>query len=193
MNWEEKLTFWDRELFRMVESLTQRPCHYINGGDHFVMWADYFEHPNPEFIFALWDAIEGRAGERLLDLDDDPERHSLKAKIRFSENNNPSLIYCDREEDEQPDAGTPYYSKTDDANEILAVQVERTNGAQLLAFVGNGALEIEKRLNGKAWFHFKNASRSVYADAPEHSFIIYRGPGLFEIMDEETFKHYYQA
>lgn len=190
--WEEKLTPWDRELFMMVESLTGKPCEPKNGGDHFFFEADYENHRNePEYLLALWDAIEGRAGKRIVGMDDDAERHVFVVTVLFSNTTYPALIRCDRDAVEHPEAGTPYYSRTDDANEIWAVQVERANGAQLLSFVGNGELRIERRPGGKAVFQFLNASRSVYADAPEHSYIVYRGPGRFEIVANEAFEKEY--
>ena len=188
--WEHKLTPWDMELAVMVESLTGKPCELCNGGDHFFFEADYENHANdPEYLLALWDAIEGRTGKRLIGLDDDPERHVFIATVLFSNERYPALIRLDRDAKENPSAGTPYYPKNDDANEILAVQVERENDAQLLSFVGNGQLLIVP--DGKIAFQFLNASGSVYADAPEHSYIVYRGPARFEIIAQDKFEKEY--
>lgn len=192
-DWKQKLSPWDAELFRMVESLTGKPCEPKNGGDHFFFEADYEAHKdNPEYLLALWDAIEGRAGKRIVGMDDDAERHVFVVTVLFSNERYPALIRCDRDETEHPEAGTPYYSITDDTNEILAVQVERENAAQLLAFVGNGELRIERKPGGKAVFQFKNAGGSVYADAPEHSYIVYRGPGRFEVVEKDAFEKEYE-
>ena len=190
-DWKQKLTPWDYELLVMVESLTGKPCEPKNGEENFFFEADYENHAHePEYLLALWDAIEGRAGKRLVGLDDDAERHVFIATVLFSNVRYPALIRLDRETKENPSAGTPYYSKTDDVNEILAVQVERENDAQLLAFVGNGQMLIPQE--GKIAFQFLNASRSVYADAPEHSYIVYRGPGRFEIVPQEKFETEYK-
>lgn len=94
----------------------------------------------------------------------------------------------DRDAEENPAVGTPYYPINDDVNPVLAVQVERGNDAQLLSFVGNGQMLIEKRPGGKVVFQFLNASGTVYADAPEHSYVVYRAPGRFEIVDRERFE-----
>lgn len=191
-DWEKRLTPWDIELAIMVESLTGKPCELCNGGDHFFFEADYEKHATePEYLLALWDAIEGRTGKRLLGIDDDPDRHVFIVTVIFSNERYPALIRCDRDETEHPEAGTPYFSIVDDTDEILAVQVERGNAAQLLAFVGNGEMRIDREPGGKAVFQFKNAGGSVYADAPEHSYVVYRGPGRFEIMDKEAFEKEY--
>lgn len=188
-NWENKLTPFDYELAIMVESLTGKPCELCNGGDHFFFEADYENHAKePEYLLAIWDAIEGRTGKRLVGMDDDPDRHVFIVSVLFSNQRYPNMIRLDRDAKENPSAGTPYYSKTDDTNEIIAVQVRRDNAAQLLAFVGNGEMLIDKDPEGKAVFQFLNASGSVYADAPEHSYIVYRGPGRFEIIEQEKFE-----
>lgn len=186
-DWEKRLTPWDMELALMVESLTGKPCELCNGGDHFFFEADYENHATePEYLLALWDAIEGRTGKRLLGMDDDPERHVFIVTVMFSNERYPALIRLDRDAKENPSVGTPYYPKTDDVNHVLAVQVERGNDAQLLTFVGNGQMLIVP--DGKVAFQFLNAGGSVYADAPEHSYIVYRGPGRFEIIEQEKFE-----
>ena len=81
--WKEKLTSWDSELCAMVESMTERPCKPKNGGDHYFIEPSYKNHNDPQFILALWDAIEGRAGERLMEIKDMPERQCLWVRIRF--------------------------------------------------------------------------------------------------------------
>ena len=191
-DWTRKLTPWDWELCLMVESLTGKPCEPKNGGDQYFFLADYENHANePEYLLALWDAIEGRAGKRLIGLDDYPERHAFIATVVFSNERYPALIHLDRDAKENPSAGTPYYSKADDVNEILAVQVTRENDAQLLSFVGNGEMLIPSE--GRICFQFLNAGGSVYADAPEESYIVYRGPGRFEIVEKEKFEQEYEA
>ena len=185
-DWEKRLTPWDIELSIMVESLTGKPCKLCNGGDHFFFEADYENHATePEYLLAMWDAIDGRAGKRLVGMDDDPERHVFIVSVMFSNERYPALIRLDRDAKENPSVGTPYYSKTDDVNHVLAVQVERGTDAQLLTFIGNGQMLIGE---DKIAFQFLNASGSVYADAPEHSYIVYRGPGRFEIIEQEKFE-----
>lgn len=81
--WKNKLTAFDAQLCKMVESLTDVECEPKNGGDHYFIECSYREHNTPEFILAMWDAIEGRAGKRLLELKDEPERKCLFARISF--------------------------------------------------------------------------------------------------------------
>ena len=59
-DWEKRLTPWDIELAIMVESLTGKPCELCDGGDHFFFEADYEKHATePEYLLALWDAMDG--------------------------------------------------------------------------------------------------------------------------------------
>ena len=188
--WRTKLTPFDTELAIMVESLTGKPCELKNGGDHYFFEADYENHNDPQYILAMWDAIEGRTGERLLEIKDDADRHALFVRVKFSEKKYPGVIRWNTETKGNPAAGNPYYPKTDDFNETLAVQVEIENADALFTFVGNGEWEIPD--DGPATFHFLNAAGSVFADAPEHSYIVYVGPERFEIVDKETFKKEYE-
>lgn len=193
-DWKNKLSPWDWELLKMVESLTGKPCEPKAGDDHYFFEADYEAHrTEPDYLLALWDAIEGRAGKRLIGLDDDAERHVFVVSVLYSNERYPALIRCDRDETENPAAGNPYYPKNGEPFEVWAVQVERESGAQLLAFVGNGELSVDPTPGGKAVFQFKNAGGSVYADAPEHSFVVYRGPGRFEVLPPEQFYELFDA
>lgn len=81
--WKTKLNAFDAQLCNMVESLTGVECEPKNGGDHYFIECNYRDHNDPQFILALWDAIEGRAGERLIEIHDDPERTALFVRIRF--------------------------------------------------------------------------------------------------------------
>lgn len=81
--WQTKLTAFDAQLCNMVESITERECEPKNGGDHYFFEADYGAHNEPEFICALWDAIEGRVGSRLISIKDDADRHALLVRVKF--------------------------------------------------------------------------------------------------------------
>lgn len=81
--WQSKLTAFDAELCKMVESLTGKPCEPKNGGSHYFFEADYEKHKQPEYILAIWDAIEGRTGKRLISMKDDPDRHALFVRVKF--------------------------------------------------------------------------------------------------------------
>lgn len=185
--WRTKLTPFDTELAIMVESLTGKPCELKNGGDHYFFEADYENHNDPNYILAMWDAIEGRTGERLLEIKDDPDRHTLFVRVKFSEQKYPGIIRASRDCSPQESYGKTYCHKL---VEIRAVQVERDNAENVLRFVGNGEWEIPD--DGPATFHFLNAAGSVFAHAPEHSYIVHAGPERFEIVDKETFEKEYE-
>ena len=82
-HWQKKLTAFDAQLCKMVESLTQRPCEPKNGGDHYFIEIDYTNNTDTQFVSAMRLAIEGRAGNRLVEIKDDPKRHCLLAQIKF--------------------------------------------------------------------------------------------------------------
>ena len=185
--WRSKLTPFDAELALMVESLTGKECELRNGGDNFFFEADYENHNEPEYILAMWDAIEGRVGQRLMELKDDPERHALFVRVKFSEHNYPGIIRFERDLKARPVKGQIFCKSME---EIVALQVLKENAQRLLSFVGNGEMEIPQ--DGPAVFHFKNAGGSVYAHAPEFSYIVYVGPERFKIVDKETFEKEYE-
>lgn len=189
-DWREQLTPFDSELFMMVESLTQRECVPEFDGDGYRFLADYELHQKePNWILAVWDAIEGRTGERLLEIEDVPECHCLSVKVKFSEQEYPNITRLDRDSPENPEAGDVYCKSME---EIRAVKVTKANAGKLLAFIGNGEMEIEPKPKGKATFHFLNANGSVYAHAPESSYVVYAKPGHFLIFSKSEFESLYE-
>lgn len=81
--WKRKLTPFDFMLCNMVASLTGEPCEPKNGDDHYFFEANYKQHNDPIYILAIWDAIDGAAGERLISIKDDPDRTSLFVCVKF--------------------------------------------------------------------------------------------------------------
>ena len=81
--WKTKLTELDIELCWAVRLLTLRPCEPKNGGDHYFIEADYRNNTDPQHILAVWDLIEKHAGNRLIELEDEPERQCLWARVAF--------------------------------------------------------------------------------------------------------------
>ena len=98
--WQIKLTAFDAELCKMVESLTGKPCEPKNGGSHYLFEADYEKYNEPEYILAIWDAIEGRTGKRLISIKDDPERHALLVRVRFYNDGCPDAAFIPKIEQE---------------------------------------------------------------------------------------------
>lgn len=84
--WKTKLTELDIELCRAVQLLTKCPCEPKNGGDHYFIEVDYSNNPDPQRILTVWDFIEKHAGSRLIELEDDPERQCLWARVAFAIN-----------------------------------------------------------------------------------------------------------
>ena len=90
--WKSKLTSFDSALFRMVESLTELPCEPKNGGNHYFLEVDYSKHKDPDYISAIYDAIAGRMGSRLIKIDDDPDRNCLMVYVNFAPQDFPKLM-----------------------------------------------------------------------------------------------------
>ena len=82
--WTDKLTAFDWQLLQMVGAVTGAACEPLRWDAGFSFEADYGAH-TPEWICGLIDAIEGRAGARLVEVQDDAERHRLFVRVRFAE------------------------------------------------------------------------------------------------------------
>lgn len=91
--WKTKLRPFDAQLCRMVESMTGKECEPKNGGDHYFIEADYSNNDDPQYILAIWDAIQGRAGDRLIEIHDDPDRHALMVRIAFETGECPDAAF----------------------------------------------------------------------------------------------------
>ena len=186
--WKSKLTPYDTELCMMVESLTGKPCEPKNGGeDHYFIVVDYSKNTDPQFVSAVMDAVLGRIGERLIDMQDNADAQQFVVKVKFSTDKYPGIRAAQRK---APDisAGSHYIARN---SEIVAIAVQRTNVDELIRFVGNGEMEIEKRIDGRAVFHFLNASGGVWQHAPEFSYIVNDGSEHFIVMNAETFNEKY--
>lgn len=84
MSWHSKLTPYDAELCRMVESLTGVETEpRLGGDDEYFIVVDYSAHPQPDWISAVLDAIQGRVGERFIEMNNDPENSFCIVHIRF--------------------------------------------------------------------------------------------------------------
>ena len=185
--WKTKLTPFDSELAMMVESLTGMPCELKNGGDHYFFEADYSKHNDPQYILAIWDAIEGRVGKRLISIEDHPERTRIFVRVEFSKQEYPGIVRMPVMGKGNPLSGDLFAHIIE---EIRAVQVKRDNIDQLVSFVGNGELEIPK--NGPVVFHFENASNSVFEHAFENDYIQYIKDGLYRVLGKDTFESEYE-
>lgn len=184
--WRNRLTSWDTELCIMVESLTEMPTEPKNGGDHYFIEVNYSKHNDPDLISAILDAIAGRLGNRLIEVSDDTERNVVYIRIAFSEIQYPRVMHKLTMDKEDLEAGIQYYKRADVTR---AIQVKRENVERLMLFVGNGEFVMDD--NGPV-FHFLNAHRSVWAHAPEESYIVYVKEGLFKIVSKADFQNEYE-
>lgn len=82
MNWKERLTPFDQELFAMVQSLTGN-CETKNGGTHYFIIVGYGGH-DADYLSAVMDAIAGRVGERLIKITDEPDNKRFVVRIKFA-------------------------------------------------------------------------------------------------------------
>lgn len=98
--WKRKLNAFDAQLCKMVESLTETECEPKNGGDHYFIEPSYKKHNDPQFILALWDAIEGRTGKRLISIEDNPDRHALFVRVKFYNDDCPDAAFIPKIEQE---------------------------------------------------------------------------------------------
>ena len=186
-NWKDKLTAWDSELFVMVESLTGRPCEPKEGKDCYTIEADYTDHNDRNFVQALQCAVEGRLGNRVIEVIDNPGCQLLYFRIKFHASKYPAVQYRETPEKESPISGNTYCHKLE---EIKAVQVTRDNLEKLTLFIGNGEMEIPE--DKPVTFKFLNASGSVWAHANESDYIVYQRPGLFTVIPKQDFESEYE-
>lgn len=185
--WQKKLCPFDWELLRMVESLTGEKCEPKNAGEHYFFEANYTQHHDPDYINAIWRAIEGRAGVRLIGIEDMPDRKTLYVRVKFAGFPAESSVY--RVPEAHAEKGNLYCKKM---GEVRAVQVERGNIDQLIQFVGNGEMEIERKPGGKATFHFLNASGSAFCHVDEHDYIVFVRDGLYNAVKKADFEKEYE-
>ena len=185
--WKTRLNPYDTELAIMVESLTGMPCELKNGGDHYFFEADYRNHNEPQYILAIWDAIEGRTGKRLIEIKDEPEKTCILVSVKFSEQEYPGIVRVENIEHSRQLSGDLYCRKLE---EIRAMQVKPENVDCLIEFVGNGEMEIPE--TGLATFFFRNASNSVYARARENDYVVFVKDGAFVVVDQKTFEREYE-
>lgn len=186
--WQQKLTPYDWELCTMIESLTGKECKPKNGGESFLVEADYELHKDkPEYLLALWDAIEGRVGKRLISLKDDPEHTRFIVQIEFSKEQFPGYISNLTHHKEMPEKGETFCQQL---AEIRALQVNPDNAERLFDFVGSGEMKVPDE--GPCEFVFVNTAGRVYAKAKEGDYIVYVGPGRFEVVEKETFEKRYE-
>lgn len=186
--WKGNLNVWDAELMVMVQNLTEQECEPKNGGDHYFIEVDYSKHNEPDYIMAIWDAICGRVGNRLLEIKDDPERQELFVRIMFSDEKLPGYTQGDVKRP-KPIYGN-LFRERNSVKTIRAMKVETApeKVELLMEFVGTGQMEFPE---GSAKFAFLNACGSVWKNAMENEYIVHVSDGLFNVMSEKDFETQY--
>ena len=180
--WESKLTPFDAEIALMVESLTGKECKAKNGENHYFFEVDYSDHVDPDYIQAIWQAIEGKVGNRLIEITDMPDLKRLIVRVKFSKEKLPKLI--------QYEKTIPHLEVADKfcQNVVWALQVDRKRSEKIAAFVDGGEIEIPDE--GEATYHFVDPIAGIWKHAKEKDFILHT-PGGFQIIPEEDFKKNY--
>lgn len=174
----------------MVEGLTGERCTLKYGEDCYFFEVDYSAHKNDvDYLAAVWAAIEGRIGGRLIEMQDIPERTAFMVRVAFSDNAVPGLARVEGPGIPAPEAGRKYCRQL---AEVRALQVGPDNEKPLRRFVGNGYMDKDGA--GRCVFHFLNAGGAVWADAPEGWYILYlEGARMFTIMAGKDFETQYEA
>lgn len=189
--WKEKLTPYDAELFVMVESLTGKPCTPHCGGGFYYIEANYEAHPDPQYILAMWDAICGRLGDRLIMIWDDPNKQCLMARIRFSKDKYPALYGKQEENKPHYYCANVYHPKEAKDGWCNALCVTWGNLERLIEFVGGGEMEASE--DGKTIFHFLNYPSRVFVHASEGDYIVnMENTSGFVVMSAEEFARTYE-
>ena len=98
--WKGKLTAFDAQFVRMCESLSGKDCEPKNGGEGYFVEVDYSRHNDDFYIAAIMDAINGRLGERLIRIKDDPDRECLIVFVKFADAGNSDAAFIPKHYEE---------------------------------------------------------------------------------------------
>lgn len=169
-----RTTPFDAETVMMLRGLTQRESFITELDNNFTIHAFYSNHPDPDYISAVIDAVRGRMGERFIEVDDNPEMQMLKFTIAYDKHNLPDIEGFTDVVPAEFEKGDLYFCKPNMAEDaqIRAIQVRRDNWVTVAMFCGNGTIQTERHLGGKAWFTFLN--NGTYVDVPENDYIVRR-------------------
>lgn len=173
---EEKLNPQDRGLCLMVQSILQKEVTPKMGDDHYFFTADYSARNEPEFILALYDAICGKIGERLIKIEDDPDAQRLVVYVKFGEGKAPRSYY-----DDADDSVGEIWKNGD--KKCVALQFTGDNAEQMSKFLGGG---VRQTLGGKPVFSFLNALAIIkHINIGDYARKV--ADGLYEITPADVF------
>lgn len=97
-----KLTPFDYECARMVESLTGHECTPEIEADTYILAIDFSDIESDKTVEAIFKAIEGRVGNRYVGRKDDTENRRAKVYIKMEDSDLPEFIAagaCDADKD----------------------------------------------------------------------------------------------
>ena len=179
-DWKQKLVPFDYECIRMVESLTQIPTEIKFGGSYYFFEADYSQHP--DYVNAVYTAIEGRYGKRLINIEDDADRKKLIVEVKFSQEKLPQILIYPKSEPVQQIADV-YAEKV-----VWAMQVVGTAECayRLSRYTGGGNMELPEE--GPAKYYFIDSVSGIWRMAVEGEFIVKEGNKPYKIMSQEEFE-----
>lgn len=187
MSWIDRLTPFDYETIRMVESLTERECTLIknSGEDLYNFEADYSQHDKQNYITAIKESIEGRLGERVKQIVDIPQEKKLLVEVYFSEEKLPEYYRYPKTE---PNIhfGHKYTKEFVYALQFIGT-LECAN--QMALFVGNGEVELPD--DGPAKFSFIDNISGLQREVPEGHVVIYRENCPYLIVSQDEFERDY--
>lgn len=143
-----------RSVRTMISSVTGSYCTIDESYDKSItrLVADYSCIEDKDVIAALWASIEGRLGDKLVDITDHPDEQMLVVRIKA---------------DNISEEGDLYARKL---KEVRALKVTKDNLARLKAFVGNGEMMDD---GDRVCFEFHNGRKQrIRLTAYEGDYIV---------------------
>ena len=183
---KDRLNSTDFALLALCENLTGRAIEPKAGigFDNYFFEVDYVDNLDADWLAAVFAAIEGKAGERLMELYDDPDRHAFFVRMRLAE----KPISMRRLMVEPPRLGLGekcIFRRHGEVRELRYMRVDAGNINDLIKFVGNG--EFVKVPGQMGVFSFLNCGGMVFKDCVEGDYIIFVGFDRFIVVTQDEF------
>ena len=183
MNYEDRLTPFDAELFLMVESLTGQEREILAEYDGYYMTVRLKPEMEDKKKDAIRDAIVGRIGEKLI-WERWTDENVGTFQIRYGDPVGKITDSARFDDGDISDSNIFYIPETS----LRGLSVLKLNFERLVRFVGNG--QWETKPDGQGIFHFLNASGTVYCDAPEGTYLVFVRKGLYRVATKEEMKKF---
>lgn len=189
MNLQDRLTPYDSELFMMVQSLTGKEKEVTLETDGYWMTVRLNPKMDEKTKDAIRDAVVGRLGDRIISeewpvSDKYPNKDVGIFHIKYGTSVG-GIVDADEFEDGDISVGNVFFIPE---TSLRGLMVFESNFPRLVRFVGNG--QWERKPDGKGFFHFLNASGTVYCDAPEGSYLVWEREGLYRVATKEEMKKF---